>query len=89
MRGYFGNFGKQTKHIFDTDRIMNYENFDKTYCFVNNVIGIHNGIVNLQSTHVIYKECTRIVLLLQLYYDAIILKFAHKLYNCYVVNKSL
>ena len=87
MRGYFGNFVRQTKHIFDLDRIMTYENFDETYCFVNNVIGIHNGIVNLPSTHVIYIECTRIGLL-QLYY-AIILKFAHKFYNYYVVNKSL
>ncbi len=88
MRGYFGNFGKQTKHIFDPDRIMTYENFDETDCFVNNVIGIHNGIVNLPSTHVNNIECTRIGLL-QLYYYAIILKFAHKFYNYYVVNKSL
>jgi hypothetical protein len=88
LRGYFGNFGKQTKHIFDPDRIMTYENFDKTDCFVNNVISINKGIVNLPNTHVNNIECTRIGLL-QLYYYAIILKFAHKFYNYYVVNKSL
>ena len=67
---------------------MTYGNFDKTDCFVNNVISIHNGIVNLPNSHVNNIICTRIGLS-QLYYYEIILKFAHKFYNYYVVNKSL